>query len=203
MWSVTDPVDATLATYQETAQRYVDAGGPPGPPLAAFLDELVDLVPGGTVLEVGTGPGWDADHLESRGLRVLRSDATPAFVDRLRAAGHEALLLDVRDELPPGPFHAVLAQAILLHLDRRQLSDVLVRCRERVRPGGAIALTVKEGDGQGWTSAKLGAPRHFTYWREAPLREVLEAAGWHVTTLEHVQGRHEPWLYVLATPLQR
>ncbi|MBC7680448.1 MAG: hypothetical protein H7233_15895 [Pseudorhodobacter sp.] len=32
-----DPVDLTLATYEATVQRYVDAGGPPGPALQAFL----------------------------------------------------------------------------------------------------------------------------------------------------------------------
>ena len=61
-----------------------------------------------------------------------------------------------------------------------------------------LAATFKEGDGESWSTAKLEAPRWFTYWRAPALREVLEAAGWSVTSLAHVAGRLEPWLYVLA-----
>ena len=192
---MTDPVDTTLATYQATAQRYVDASGPPGPSLTSFLDRLVELVPGGTVLEVGTGPGWDAAHLEERGVTVTRTDATPAFIDRLRAQGLEVQLLDVRHDDLGGPYDALLAQAVLLHLDPRQLEDFLVRARQVAE---VLALTLKEGDGQGWTNGKLDAPRHVTYWRADTLRTVLERAGWCVLSLDHVMGTHEPWLRVLA-----
>ena len=46
-------------------------------------------------------------------------------------------------------------------------------------------------------TAKLDLPRHFTYWREGPLREVLASTGWWPVAIERVQGR-EPWLYVLC-----
>ena len=192
---MTDPVDTTLATYQATAQRYVDAGEPPGPALTALLDALAARVPGGSVLEVGSGPGWDAAHLEARDVLVTRTDATAAFVDRLRAQGHDARLLDVRHDDLGGPYDAVLAQAVLLHLDRDQLLTFLVRARQVAR---VLALTLEEGDGGAWSTDKLDAPRWFTYWREPALRQALTRSGWSVESLDHVQGRHEPWLHVLA-----
>lgn len=67
------------------------------------LDRYADLVGSGRVLELGSGPGWDALHLEARGVRVTRSDATGAFLTRLRAAGHEALHLGVRTDDLGGP----------------------------------------------------------------------------------------------------
>lgn len=63
---------------------------------------------------------------------------------------------------------------------------------------GVLAFTVKEGDGEGWSEAKLDLPRFFTYWREPAARTALECAGWAVLSIDHVAGRHEPWLYVLA-----
>ena len=65
-----DPVDLTLPAHQSGVQRYVNAGGPPGPALQAFLGWVVEAVPGGTVLEVGSGSEWDANQLESLGLRA-------------------------------------------------------------------------------------------------------------------------------------
>lgn len=67
-----------------------------------------------------------------------------------------------------------------------------------VRPGGLLALTLKDGDGEPWSDAKLCAPRWFVYWREEALRDLLSEVGWHVLHLWKVQGRTEPWLHVLC-----
>ena len=198
-----DATDATIATYEQAAVLYREQTTHRTPGLDAFLDRLAELVlerkpTGGLILEVGSGPGLDADHLENRGVRVLRSDAAAAFVDMLRSSGHDARLIDVRTDDLAGPYDGVLADAVLLHLSQVQFAEVLVRLRRAVTDGGILAFTVKEGDGGAWSDAKLGLPRWFTYWNEAPVREVLARTGWSVLSVDHVAGRSEPWLYVLA-----
>jgi SAM-dependent methyltransferase len=193
-----DPDDTTLATYQASAQRYIERTIPPPPAMLAYLDRFAALVGQGHILEIGTGPGRDADYLERRGVEVTRSDATPAFVERLRAAGQDALLLDIRSGDLGGPYDGVLANAVLLHLSRSQFADALRRVRRATSDGGLLAVTLKEGDGEQWSTAKLGLPRHFTYWREAALRRVLQDTGWDVTSLEHVPGRADQWLQLVA-----
>lgn len=159
---------------------------------------MARLVGTGTVLELGSGPGWDASYLETRGLRVVRTDGAPAFVEMLQAAGHPARLLDVRSDDFGGPYDAVLADAVLLHLTRNEFFDVLQRAHRAVRTGGLLAATLKEGDGEAWTQAKLGLPRHFTYWREPAVHAALKATGWQVVSVDHVAGRLEPWLFLIA-----
>ena len=190
--------DITLNSYDAAAQVYLEQSVPPGPAVMAYLDAVAGLVGEGTVLEIGSGPGWDATYLESRGPRVLRTDGAPAFVHMLQAAGHPTRLLDVRADDFGGPYDAVLADAVLLHVTREQFVDVLQRARQAVASGGVLALTLKEGDGEAWTEAKLGRPRHFTYWREPAVRAALRDTGWQVLSLEHVAGRFEPWLFVIA-----
>lgn len=129
---------------------------------------------------------------------MTRSDATRAFVERLRAAGHQAQLLDIRHDELGGPYDAVLANAVLLHLSRAQFRSALGRIRQSVTHAGLLAVTLKEGDGEQWSTVKLGLPRHFTYWREPALRQALHDTGWHVTFLAHVPGRTEQWLHVIA-----
>jgi len=192
------PGDVTLGSYDAAAHLYLMHSAPPRPAVLAYLDEVARLVGDGTVLELGSGPGWDAMYLESRGPRVLRTDGAPAFVQMLEAAGHQTRLLDVRVDDFGGPYDAVLADAVLLHVTREQFVDVLQRARQAVADGGVLAVTLKEGDGEAWTEAKLGRPRHFTYWREPAVRAALLETGWQVLTLEHVAGRVEPWLFVLA-----
>ena len=199
---------ATVEAYDAHAAVYRDATTQLS---AESRTQVADLVaalgPGARVLEIGSGGGRDARALEEAGLSVRRTDITPAFVELLREAGHEADLLDpLTDDLddparPGAAYDGVWASASLLHVDRAELSTVLRRLARATRPGGRLVLWVKEGDGEAWsTHGSVGAPRHFVYWREAPLRAALEGAGWTVDRIDHSRSTRtgEPWLDVRA-----
>jgi Methyltransferase domain len=194
---MTDPAGATLAAYRSWAREYLRGSARPAPDLIAYLGRFATLARPGPVLEIGTGPGWDADYLESHGVRVIRTDATPAFVSLLRAAGHHARLLDARTDPLGGPYQGILANAVLHHLNRDQFQDVLQRARTAVAASGVLGFTVKEGDDAAWSEHKLGLPRHFTYWREPAVRAALHRADWPDTSICHVTSR-DNWLHVLA-----
>ncbi|CAI9419121.1 class I SAM-dependent methyltransferase [Nocardioides sp. T2.26MG-1] len=199
---------ATVEAYDTHAAAYRDATDQMSAESLAQVDDLAAaLGPGARVLEIGSGGGRDARALETAGLSVRRTDITPAFVDLLREAGHEADLLDpLTDDLddparPGTPYDAVWASASLLHVERSALPTVLSRLARATRPGGVLMLWLKEGDGEGWsTHGSVGAPRHFVYWRETPLREVLGGAGWEVERVDHTRSTRtdEPWLDVRA-----
>lgn len=199
-----DRTDITIATYEATAARFRDLGLVLGPVLRGFLDRVATRVGAGArVLELGSGPSRDARYLESLGVRVQRSDATAAFVEMLHAEGFDALRLDVRTDDLGGPWDAVFANAVLLHLDRAAFASALVAIREAVVPGGVLACTLKEGDGETWTDARLGGPRWFVFWRREQLVDVLEHAGWIVESIEQVEGPNDAWLHVIArAPLE-
>lgn len=188
----------TIESYGAGVEDYLANSALQSDSMRRYLDRFAALAGDGHVLELGSGPGWDASYLETRGARVDRSDVTPAFVDRLRARGHAARILDARDGDYGGPYDAILAAAVLLHLSRPQFEQALCTARRATRPGGVLGITLKEGDGAAWTTAKLGRPRHFTYWREPELGGCLTRAGWRAESIEHVAGRIEPWLFVLA-----
>lgn len=193
----------TVAAYDAQAADYRDASAPLGDQVRAGLDELASrLAPGSLVLEIGSGGGRDARELEARGLRVRRTDVTPGFVALLREQGHEAEVLDpLRDELADDHHDAVWANASLLHVARADLPVVLGRLAATARPGGVLRLSVKEGDGDAWsTHGSIGVPRRFTYWRRPALEAALSGAGWVVEQVEETDGmRGERWLSVLAT----
>jgi 2-polyprenyl-3-methyl-5-hydroxy-6-metoxy-1,4-benzoquinol methylase len=185
----------TLRTYEQAAALYRERtvrGDVEPDDLVGLVAELADA--GASVLEVGSGPGVDADRLEALGFTVRRTDAARAFVELQRADGHRIDLLDVRTDDLGGPYDVVFAHAVLLHIDRAELPAVLARLRTAVRPGGLLALTLKEGDGEAWSSHKVELPRHFTYWRLDPLRDALLGAGWEPVVLERTAATYGPWL---------
>ncbi len=208
-WDVRTAVArATLASYDEAAAAYRD-GAPPMPArVQADVDELAArLGTGGRVLEIGSGPGRDAQALEEAGLSVRRTDLAPAFVEQLRAAGHQADLLDpLHDDLddparPGTAYDAVWANASLLHVARADLPTVLRRLAGAVRADGALRFSVKEGDGERWSvHGDVPGRRHFVLWRADPLREVVESSGWADVRVTASVGEQtgQPWLEVWA-----
>jgi SAM-dependent methyltransferase len=192
---------ATVSAYDVDAASYSDATWEVDEGLRADLDAFAAAVgPGGLVLEIGSAGGRDALELEARGLTVRRSDVTPAFVELMRSRGHESELLDpLTDELG-GPHDGVWANASLLHVARPDLPTVLRRLAAATRPGGVLVMSLKEGDGEGWsTHGNVRAPRRFVHWREAPLRAVLSGARWRVDEVRHeLAGNGQPWLTMRA-----
>lgn len=156
----------------------------------------------GTVLEIGSAHGRDAAFVESLGRTVRRTDATRAFVAMLREQGHEADRLDVLTDPLTGPTHgpyaAVLADAVFLHLSEQQLVHVLAKVRGSLVAGGLLAFTVKVGEGTEWSDHKLGLPRFFQYWQADPLRRTVEAAGFSPVEVVVDTGGTWDWLLVTA-----
>jgi hypothetical protein len=145
------------------------------------LRRLLDVVPaGGTVLEIGSGPGRDIAVLEAHGLAVRRTDVTTALTDL------------------GGPYDAVVALGVLRHLERAQMPSVLSRIAAALRPGGILLVAIREGDGEQWEVGD-SRPSFTVLWLEPDFCDQLEDAGFKLdwrATAEDPEER--PWLMLTA-----
>lgn len=113
----------------------------------ATVSRILELVgPGGRVLELGVGTGRLAVPMAQAGMRVTGIDSSEAMLDVLAerdtAREVEALRGDMVDDLPDGPFDAVLiAYNTIFNLLEE---DIQQRCFTSVarvlRPGGAFVV---------------------------------------------------------------
>lgn len=193
-----EPSARTVSSYELVAADYAreTAGGGPSEPLA----RLAAVLPGDEVLEIGSGPGWDADALEDAGLRVRRTDATRAFIDLQQARGKRAELLDVTVDELGGPYDGIVALAVLQHVPRQRLPGVLARMATALRPAGALLVCVRTGAGELWEIGESGNPYYCALWGEDEFVDLLETAGLHVVWQDaSVDGEDNDWLYLVAT----
>jgi mycothiol synthase len=159
--SLADPVASSPSRWR--SYRDVDAAGDPGS-LSGQLDDiasvpfvaaekrrslaLLELAPGGTVLDVGCGNGPELERLaEIVGRRghVVGLERSTALIADARSRGRERRPIELvhgdAAALPfgDGEFDACRADRTLQHLDR---PEVALREMARVtRPGGRVVVT--------------------------------------------------------------
>lgn len=192
----------TIESYNGHVQEYID-----GTPqevsgvVKEWLDKSLTGLPlDAHILEFGSAFGRDAVYLQDKGYTVECTDATPSFVELLQQKGFNARQLNaITDDLPQG-LDLVLANAVLLHFTREETAQVLRKVHTSLSDGGRFAFTLKEGDGDTWSDAKLGVPRFFCYWTEEQISQYLADAGFNnVDVTGDAETKNATWLQVIAS----
>ncbi len=181
----------TLQSYQDKTDEYIN--GTPA------IDECIKLTPKDTkTLEIGSGFGRDADYFRERGVTIECSDAVPNFVELLQQKGFHARLLNVLTDSIPDKYGLIFADAVLLHFSAQEVKVVIEKVYAALESGGIFAFRIKQGDGEEWTEAKLGAPRYFRYWQSQDIRLVAEAAGFEWVDLQVAEHNNNTWLGIIC-----
>ena len=134
----------------------------------AFRDRLA---PGARLLEIGAGTGQDSSYFQQEGLGVVAADLSAAMVERCRAKGIEAHVMDfLQLSFPAGSFDAVFAMNCLLHVPNHDLPAVLAVVRAILRPGGLFFVGVYgahsgEEGAEGPLDGDQHVPPRFFSWR--------------------------------------
>lgn len=190
---------ATVAGYDASAVSYAaETDHPPFPEHDEALKALGAAVGSGArVLEVGSGPGWDADRLEAMGLSVRRTDVSDGFIAVQRARGRDVDRLDLIADDLGGPWDGVVALYVIQHIGRGLVGDVLRRIAASLRPGGALLMSWQDGDGER-TSVDPEGTYQVVRWREPDMVDCLSRHGLVVDRRWRFQGRDAVWIIVIA-----
>jgi SAM-dependent methyltransferase len=142
------------------------------------------------LLEVGAGTGQDSLFFQQRGLSVVATDLTPQMIERCRAKGLDARVMDfLRLDFPPASFDAVYALNCLLHVPSADLPAVLASIRRVLAPGGLFFLGVYGGEPfEGVDPEDQHDPPRFFSCRSdeqivASVNELFEVLDFHVVPL--------------------
>ncbi|MCG7630460.1 class I SAM-dependent methyltransferase [Epibacterium sp. MM17-32] len=180
--------EETMAVYAKAAEDYAK-----GFARAKDTDHEQDygtfvagLPAGGTVLDLGCGPGHWAARFRDDGYRVAAVDASPEMAAyALATYGVEVSVAEFEDIAVEGVFDGIWAFFSLLHAPRDDFPTHLMRLRRALKPGGRLALGMKLGEGEGRDD--LG--RFYAYYREEELRDILEFFGFTIVNVSRGNGQ--------------
>jgi SAM-dependent methyltransferase len=199
--------DRTLPGFggTETFIAAMRRGARPG--AGAVADAVLARLPeGASILDVGGGPGTNAEAFAAGGARVTvfdRSEVIGLMQETLETAGIETAAGDMNEGLPGGPFDAVYFGNTSHMYGPEENRALFARMRRSLAPGGL--LVVREFvRGLGEDAALFAAnmlvltPRGGTYTAEEYERWLLEA-GYGDVEFEPVAGRSSHLIFARRT----
>ena len=190
----------TIASYEVCALEYAQSTKPkPGSDNDTTLARFLEVVPAGRlILEVGSGPGWDADWLERKGVLVRRTDASTAFVEIQAARGATAELLDVVTDELGGPYAGFIARYVFQHIDRWRLPGVLAKIAAAIVEGGAFLFSLRDGHSEQIERGSNGRAYYVAEWTKHELDEILDGLGFRERWSESIEDADGRWLTILT-----
>jgi SAM-dependent methyltransferase len=162
-----------------------------------FLDEVLRrLHDGSRVLELGCGPGTDAEAL-SRNRRYVGVDLSVAQLQLARQKASTGMFVcgDLTTvSFRPSSFDAIIAFYVFNHVPRDEVQPSFAACLEWLKPGGYLMLaglpTFPDEDRiHEW----LGVPMFFSGIEPGEFDQALLESGFEIDMSELGFGRQEEW----------
>lgn len=187
-----------VADYQRSAREYVvTVQGRPSASAEALRRLAAEVAPGARVLEIGSGPGWDADALEALGVDVHRTDVTAAFCDFQAERGKRCDRLDLLSDRIDARYGGAMMLCVLQHFERAQLDGALRKLAGALDAGGPLLLMYPEGDDECREHGTAG-DYLVVRWAPAAFDARLAQAGFAVAWEHTIDGRGGRWRMLLA-----
>ena len=191
-------VDNNIEYYNINAESFV--AGTQNVDMSLWRDKFESYVTDdGRVLDAGCGSGRDSKAFMQHGFSVVAFDASREMCKAAsELIGQEVWQMKFQEIAFDAEFDGIWACASLLHVSYDELPDVMGKLHKALKPGGAIYVSFKYGDGK-----MTKGERTFSNFTENTVEKLLNEAGFEVkeggVTGDVREGRgDEKWVNVIA-----
>jgi len=176
--------------YEETIRVYEKLGGKYIKDIeklvpSSFFDFIKLLPKNGKVLEIGCAGGRDSKKFSQKGFKVTGIDLVDIFLKEAEKNVPDAkfIKMDLRKlKFPKNYFNAIWANAVLLHIKKKNILKVLKGFYKVLKFGGKLYISVKRGKGKTYKKDKLSSDekRLFVYFFKGEIEEYVKKAGFKI-----------------------
>ena len=191
----------TIKYYDKSAESYLDkvCNTYPDSDLLSFINSIKS---GGTVLDLGCGPGNSSAMMQSAGLNVQATDCSQKMVDIAKNKFNvDAIKAEFKELSEIDLYDGVWANFSLLHAPRSEMLSNLKKINRSLKKKGYLHIGLKIGNGE--KRDTLG--RQYTYYQPKELKSLLISAGFTINTIRldmdgaiSMTGMIEPFMIVTA-----
>ena len=191
----------TIKYYDKSAESYLDkvCNTYPDSDLLSFINSIKS---GGTVLDLGCGPGNSSAMMQTAGLNVQASDCSQKMVDIAKNKFNvDAIKAEFKELSEIDLYDGVWANFSLLHAPRSEMLSNLNKINRSLKKKGYLHIGLKIGNGE--KRDTLG--RQYTYYQPKELKSLLISAGFTINTIRldmdgaiSMTGMIEPFMIVTA-----
>lgn len=160
------------------------------------------------VLDVGCGGGRDSKFFVQKGLKVVGVDVSDVLIKIARKEVPKAKFIcgDILDlKLKLNSFDGIWAEAILLHLKRKDVIKAVRIFHKILKPGGLVHVSVKKGRGEKFVKEKLSGwnERFYTYFSKKEMEVIFSSIGFQIKYSkilpDPIGRKNVSWVVISAT----
>ena len=159
----------TLNYYNSNAYDFVS--GTVDVAFTEMQDIFLECIPaGGKILDFGCGSGRDTKYFLSKGYEVEAIDGSEKLCKiacEYTGIVVKQMLFEELDDVEE--YDGIWACASILHVEKKQLPDILKKMTRATKKGGFLYASFKYGDFEG-----VKNKRFFTYLTEDSFREIIK-----------------------------
>lgn len=163
------------------------------------LDEFISLVnPPAKILDVGTGPGYDANYLSGKysvvGIESARRFTEIAKFENPHLEIYNADIVDF--PLPTKAYKGIWARDSLHHVSAAELPKVMAKLSNALVDGGILYVIVREGEGEVVEVDNRNGQdieKFFHLFSAEELTQLARSAGLELVKIDHTKRSHH-WL---------
>ena len=152
-----------------------------------MLDWLIEKTgDGGTICDIGCGPGQAARYLSDRGAQTCGIDLSPQMIERAQKLnpgipfeqGNMLALADVADDC----FGGAAAFYSIIHIPKPAVNQALTELKRVLSPGGILLITFHIGQEvvhlDEWWDKTVSLD--FIFFETEEMKELLQTAGFEL-----------------------
>lgn len=166
--------------YDKTALEWAENGYQDEAYLPC-LDEFLSLLPpGGRVLDLCCGAGYETGRIRAKGFDALGLDFSGKSLNIARQRNPDIPFFQgnmLEDYTHIGPVDGILLSAGLVHVETKDLPLAFAQMAKVLRPGGLLLASIREGEGKldEWSFREIDGEQYDRNFVAHTLEELLAA----------------------------
>lgn len=146
-----------------------------------LLDEFIECVGNGKVLDAGCGPGRDTEYFIENGLDAVGIDLAEGMIENAKQNKKgEYHLMDIRNlEFKDNEFDSVWCNTVIQFFSPEEMPDIISELDRVLKPDSHLFINFKAGEGT-FMREKYGSEIKQHLVSEDKAKEMLERQGYEI-----------------------